>query len=461
MFATEVYSTRRENLKKQILSGICLFLGNQEAAFNYKSNTYPFRQDSNFLYFWGLDIPNYAAVLDIDNDKEIIFADDIDMDDIIWMGTQESVSTLANKVGVANTQKYSELDKYVKNAIQQNRKIHFLPAYRGETKMHLENLLGIKTNIINDYKSVELIEAVVKLRSIKDELEIEEISNMVDVAYYMHTSAMIMAKPNMTEREIAGTMQGIAHSYGNTVSFPIILTINGQTLHNHNYNNKLTAGKLMLADAGVESVLHYASDITRTTPVGGKFDTRQKEIYEIVLKANVEAIKMIRPNILYKDVHLFAAKTIAEGLKELGLMKGNIDEAVQQGAHALFFPHGLGHMLGLDVHDMEGLGENFVGYDKTITRSTQFGLAFLRLAKKLQAGFVITIEPGCYFIPALIDQWQRENKFTEFINYQRVNTYKDFGGIRIEDDILVTENAHRVLGKNIPKTVNEIEELIK
>jgi len=256
-------------------------------------------------------------------------------------------------------------------------------------------------------------------------------------------------------------MQGIAHSYGNTVSFPIILTINGQTLHNHNYNNKLTAGKLMLADAGVESVLHYASDITRTTPVGGKFDTRQKEIYEIVLKANVEAIKMIRPNILYKDVHLFAAKTIAEGLKELGLMKGNIDEAVQQGAHALFFPHGLGHMLGLDVHDMEGLGENFVGYDKTITRSTQFGLAFLRLAKKLQAGFVITIEPGCYFIPALIDQWQRENKFTEFINYQRVNTYKDFGGIRIEDDILVTENAHRVLGKNIPKTVNEIEELIK
>jgi Xaa-Pro aminopeptidase len=297
------------------------------------------------------------------------------------------------------------------------------------------------------------------MRSIKEDIEIREIERAVDVAYIMHTTGMKMAKEGIVEQQIAGAIEGIALSYGGPVSFPVILSVDGQTLHNHHHGNILKTGRMMVIDAGCESALHYASDITRTVPVGGKFNQRQKEIYEVVLKANTETIKAIKPGAYYKDIHLLAAKTIASGLKDLGLMKGDVDEAVAKGAHALFFPHGLGHMLGLDVHDMEGLGENYVGYDNTVSRSNQFGLAFLRMARKLEPGFVLTDEPGIYFIPALIDQWRQEGKFTEFINYEKAETYKDFGGIRIEDDILVTNDGYRVLGKPIPKTVDEIERL--
>jgi Xaa-Pro aminopeptidase len=295
------------------------------------------------------------------------------------------------------------------------------------------------------------------MRSIKEDIEIAELEKAIDVAYLMHTTGMKMAKPGIIEQEIAGAIEGIALSHYGPVSFPVILSIDGQTLHNHYHGNTLREGRMLVIDAGCESALHYASDITRTVPVGGRFNQRQKEIYEIVLKTNTETIKAIKPGTYYREVHLLAAKTIASGLKDLGLMKGNIDEAVVQGAHALFFPHGLGHMLGLDVHDMEGLGENFVGYDNTVSRSDQFGFAFLRMARKLEPGFVITDEPGIYFIPALIDQWRSEGKFTEFINYDKVETYKDFGGIRIEDDVLVTKDGYRVLGKPIPKTVAEVE----
>ncbi|MCD4679583.1 MAG: aminopeptidase P family protein [Bacteroidales bacterium] len=461
MFDKKVYEERRKQLRSRISSGVVLILGNQDAAFNYPANIYHFRQDSSFSYFFGLDHPNLAGIIDIENNNDYIFGNDVDIDDIIWMGPQESIKDQALLVGVENTDPMSKLEEFLKNAISSGRKIHFLPPYRGESLIQMEELLGIHHKQIKNYVSVELIKAIVAIRSIKDEYEIAEIEKMVDVAYKMHTTAMKMAMPGVIEREIAGTMEGISLSGGGPVSFPVILSINGQTLHNHFHGNILKEGRMMVADAGAESELLYSSDITRTVPVGGVFNQRQKDIYQIVLDANVKSIEAIKPGITYRSVHLLAARIIASGLKDIGLMKGDVDEAVRQGAHAMFFPHGLGHMMGMDVHDMEGLGENYVGYDEEIKRSDQFGLAFLRLGRKLQSGFVLTDEPGIYFIPALIDQWRKEGKFTEFINYDKVESFKDFGGIRIEDDILVTDTSYRVLGKPIPKTIAEIEETMR
>ncbi len=461
MFPKQVYIKRREALKQEFKSGLIFLPGNQDVAFNYSANIYTFRQDSTFLYFFGINHPNFYGIIDIDTGKDYIFGNDICIDDIIWMGRQPSVSEQAADVGVELTKPVDKLRKFLKQRKKKKQKIHFLPPYRGETKIEIEKLLKIPIAKIPNKSSVELIKAVVKLASVKDEYEIAEIERTVNVAEKMHTAAMRTVKPGMVEREISGKIEGIALSYGGPVSFPVICSVDGQILHNHNHNNIMKAGDLLVIDAGAESPMSYTSDITRTIPVSGKFTKRQKEIYEIVLKANLEAIKMTKPGITYKSVHLHIAKIIAEGLKDIGLMTGDIDEAVKAGAHALFFPHGLGHMMGLDVHDMEGLGENYVGYDNTLKRSSQFGLAFLRLGRELKQGFVITDEPGIYFIPELIDIWKKENKFSEFINYNKVETYKDFGGIRIEDDILVTENGCRVLGKPIPKTVDEIENIMK
>lgn len=460
MFNSELYSSRRENIRKLMNSGLLLFPGNNEAAFNYPANTYNFRQDSSFLYFFGLDHPGFACIIDVDNGKDYFFGDDITMDDIIWMGPQPSLKGRAAKVGITNVLPYIKLSEMIQEAIGKNRKIHFLPPYRGEQSIKLAELLGKKAGEIKDMASVELIKSVIKLRSVKDEEEVKEIEFALNIAYNMHTTAMKMAMPGIVEREIAGKIEGIALCEGLGVSFPIILSINGQTLHNHYHGNTLVKERMMLTDAGAESLLHYASDITRTVPVGGKFNRRQKDIYEIVLAANMKAIESVKPGITNKELHIMACETIASGLKDLGLMKGDVKEAVIRGAHALFMPHGLGHMMGLDVHDMEGLGENHVGYDDQVKRSDQFGLAFLRLGKKLEPGFVFTIEPGLYFIPALIDQWKSEHKFEEFINYDKVESYKDFGGIRIEDDVLVTNNGYKVPGKPIPKTVSEVENIM-
>lgn len=461
MFKKEVYIDRRKRLKKEMDSGLALILGNSEVAFNYPANTYHFRQDSDFLYFFGLDIPNFVGVMDIDNDKDYIFANDVDIEDIIWMGPQPLVKDLAAEVGVENTASYNELAGFLNQAIQVGRKIHFLPYYRGDRLVQLKQLLGYLTARVKDYVSEELIKTVVKLRSIKDEYEIVEIEKAVNIAYDMHTTAMKMCKEGVVEREIAGVIEGISLAQGGPVAFPIILTINGQTLHNHYHGNTLTKGRMMISDAGAETCMHYSSDITRTTPVGGKFNQRQKEIYEVVLNANIKAIEAIKPGIEYRKVHLLCCKTIVEGLKALGFMKGDVGEAVQAGAHALFMPHGLGHMMGLDVHDMEGLGENYVGYDEKTKRSDQFGTAYLRLGRELQSGFVLTVEPGCYFIPELIDKWKAEKKHNQFINYEKAESYKDFGGVRIEDDILVTKTGYRVLGKPIPKTIAEVEAVAK
>jgi len=352
---------------------------------------------------------------------------------------------------------FKKLGEVLNNALEKGRKVHYIPVYRQETAFKIENLLGIRSEKVNKYSSEALIKAAVDLRSKKIKQEIEQIEEALDITYEMHTTAMRMAVPGRYEQEIAGTIEGIALSYGADIAFPVILTVNGQILHNHYHGNKLQKGQLMVNDSGAESVMHYAGDITRTIPVGGRFSQKQREIYEIVLNAQLKAIEFTSPGRKNKDVHIKAVQTIASGLKELGIMKGDIKEAVKAGAHALFMPHGLGHMMGLDVHDMEGLGENHVGYDEKTKRSGQFGLAYLRFAKKLEPGFVLTIEPGIYFIPALIDKWFKEKKFMDYIDYKKVGQYRDFGGIRIEDDILVTDKGHRLLGKPIPKTVEEVE----
>jgi len=459
MFDSKIYIQRRKSLKEQVKSGLILFIGNDETPMNYPANPYHFRQDSTFLYFFGLDFPGLAGVIDVEDNRDIVFGDDVDIEDIIWMGSQPLLKERALKVGVKETAPLNQLEETIKLAIQRGKKIHFLPPYRSETALKIGQLLNFHPPVIKDYVSEELIRAVVEQRSMKIEEEIEQIEIAHTVTSKMHTTAMKMAKPGVYEREIVGKMEGIVLSSGCYLAFPTILTINGQILHNHYHGNILREGRLLVNDSGAESPLRYAADITRTFPVGGKFTQKQKEIYEIVLNAQDEAIKAIKPGIKYRDIHLQTAKIIASGLKELGLMQGDVEEAVKTGAHALFFPHGLGHMLGLDVHDMEDLGEGFVGYDDKTKRSDQFGLAYLRMAKELQPGFVMTVEPGIYFIPALIDKWVAEKKCTQFINYEQVEQYRDFGGIRIEDDVLVIEDGRRVLGKSIPKTVEEIEEI--
>ncbi len=460
MFASEIYINRRNALRQEMKSGILLFPGNTEAAYNYPANTYPFRQDSNFSYFFGLDHPDFFAVMDLDSGKEYIFGNDFDIDDIIWMGPQPSTAELAAKVGIANTAPLKALNELVEAARAAGRQIHYTPPYRGETILQVSELLNIAPKQVKMDASLELIHAIVKLRSVKSALEIAEMEKAIETSYKMYQAALKMAKPGVVEQEIAGVMEGISISAGRPVSFPTILSINGQTLHNHSHKNTLKAGDLLLIDSGSETPLLYASDFTRAFPVGGKFSQKQKEIYEIVLNANLNALAATKPDVFYMDCHLIACETIAQGLKDLGLMKGDVKEAVAAGAHALFLPHGLGHMIGLDVHDMENLGQIYVGYDHEIQPSTQFGTAYLRMARRLKPGFTVTNEPGIYFIPELIDLWKAENKFAEFINYQKVEEYRTFGGIRIEDDVLVTENGSRIMGKPIPKTVKEIEDVM-
>lgn len=462
MFNSEVYKTRRNQLKSSVNSGLILILGNTESPVNYPDNGYHFRQDSDFLYFFGIDLPGYIGVVDIDNNKDVIYANDMDISDIIWMGPQPAVAELAEKCGVENTLPYDNIFETIESAIKAGRTIHFTPPYRAENKILLQQLMGISADRVRDYASLELINAIVAIREVKDEQEIIEIEKACEVGYKMHVTAMKMCKPGVVEQEIAGIIEGVSLSGGNIPSFPIILSQNGETLHNHNHGNKLQAGRLMLTDCGSESPLHYASDNTRTIPVSGKFTDKQLGIYNLVLKTLDDTIAITKPGVTYQSIHLEAAKIITRGLINLGLMKGDVDKAVAAGAHAMFFPHGLGHQMGLDVHDMESLGQIHVGYDEETRPIDQFGTAYLRLGKRLKKGFVITNEPGIYFIPALIDKWESEGINAEFINFDKVNAeYRDFGGIRLEDDILVTEDGCRILGERIPIYPADIEKIMK
>ena len=460
MFNKNTYVNRRKSLHNKGLKGVGLILGNVESPMNYRDNTFHFRQDSSFLYFFGLDFPGLAGVIDFDSGEDYIFGDDVDIEDIIWVGPQVPLKENAKKAGIENTSPFSKLFEFITSAVQQGRKVHFLPPYRVENKMMLEKFLGISSMRIQDYASLQFIKAVIDIRSIKEPAEIIEIEKACATGYKMHVTAMKMAQPGMWEQKIAGTIEGIALAGGGMTSFPIILTQHGETLHNHDHSQILKEGNLMLTDAGAESLLHYASDFTRTVPVGGKFTQKQREIYEIVLAANNRGQELTKPGTTYLSVHLAVAEVIASGLKDLGLMKGDVKEAVKNGAHAMFFPHGLGHMMGLDVHDMEDLGQIHVGYDDKTRPVDQFGTAYLRLGRKLQSGFVITNEPGIYFIPALIDKWKSEKINNEFINFDKVNEYRDFGGIRLEDDILVTETGSKLIGERIPITPDEIEETV-
>lgn len=457
MFNKETYINRRKALKSNFESGILLFLGNEESPMNYADNTYRFRQDSSFLYYFGLDNPGLAGIIDIDDDKDLIFGDDLTIDDIVWMGSQPTLKERSEKSGIHHTGQIRELIDFLTRVKQKNRKIHFLPTYKPEHQIKLFNWLEIPVNETNNYASEALIIAVGEQRNVKSAEEIEQLEQAVSVTADMHFAAMRYAKPGMTEAQVAAKVHEIALAAGGTISFPIIATINGQTLHNHYHGNTIKEGDLFLLDAGAENKLHYAGDMSSTFPVSPKFTDRQKEIYQIALNAHNAAIKALKPGINFKEIHFTAAREIFDGLKELGFTKGNTEEAIQAGAHALFFPCGTGHLMGLDVHDMENLGEQYVGYANQ-PKSTLFGLKSLRLGRELKPGFVLTIEPGIYFIPELIDLWKSQNKFTEFINYDKVEKYKDFSGVRNEEDILITETGYKILGKHLAKSIEEVEQ---
>ncbi|MCP4180468.1 MAG: aminopeptidase P family protein [bacterium] len=459
MFSSETYKTRRNKLREELGTGLILLPGNIETPMDAFANCYPFRQNDSFLYFSGINISDLFIVIDIDNNTEILFGDDITFEDKIWTGPQPLLADIAEKSGIKIVKTKSELHSTLNKAIHSKRELHFLPNCRSEILIKFSELLNIPSHKINDHASVNLIKSVIAQREIKSDAEIEEIEKALDISYEVYTTLLSTIKPGQCEKYLLGKLFDVVFSHGSKVSFSPILTVKGKTFHIGEYSNILNKGDLLLIDSGAKSPLHYASDITRTYPVSGKFTDRQKVIYNAVLNAQLTAIQNIKPGIYYKDIHIKASEAIVEGLKDIGLMKGNIQDAVEAGAHSLFFPHGLGHMLGLEDHDMEVLGEDYVGYDHSISRSSQFGLSALRLAKKLKENFALTVEPGIYFIPDLIDQWNSENKFAEFINYQEVEKYKDFEGIRIEDDIIVTNDGYRILGSQpIPKDIGDIEE---
>jgi Xaa-Pro aminopeptidase len=457
MFSSKIYVARRSVLKARMKSGLLLFLGNQDSPINYKDNTYSFRQDSTFLYYWGLDYPSLAAIIDIDGQRELIFGNDPTVDEIVWTGPQRSIREKSAHVGVSEIMPLKRLSEVLGLAVRQGRKIHHLRQYRPESLLTIESLLQTPSHQVNASASVDFTRAVIYQRSVKAKEEIDQIEIAIDITREMQMTAMRLAKPGMYEREVAGVMNGIAIARGGDLAFPIIFSIHGETLHNHAHGNKMTRGDIVVNDSGAESSLHYAGDITRTFPVSGKFSARQRDIYQLVFHAQKRSIEMIAPGVKYKDVHLTSCRTLAAGLKDLGLMKGDTEEAVQRGAHAVFFQCGTGHMMGLDVHDMENLGEEFIGYDEHTQRNSQFGLCYLRMAKALQPGYVVTVEPGIYFIPELYNAWKAERKFEEYLNYSAIGKYMNFGGVRIEDDVLVTPKGYRVLGKKIPKTIAKVE----
>ena len=463
MFSKETYVSRRAELKKLVKSGIIILFGNNDSPANYPNNAYsPFRQDSSFLYYSGQKRDGLVGIIDIDNDMETLIGDDISVEDIVWYGSVDSVHDMAQQVGVANTAPMKTLKTICNDALRQKRKIHFLPPYRFDIKLQVFDLLGIHPNQQKESASMDLIKAVVKMRSAKEPQEIEELERAAVIGYKMHTTAMRMCKPGAIEQNIAGYLKGIAHGYGAMESFATILSQHGEIMHGAPSMNPLEDGRLLLVDAGAETINNYCSDNTRTMPVNGKFTQRQLEIYSIVEECHDYALKAARPGVKYWDVHFGVCRLMTDRLKELGLMKGDTDEAVAAGAHAMFLCHGLGHMMGMDVHDMENFDQINVGFDEeTRPNLEQFGTNCLRMGRRLEEGFVVTDEPGIYFIPALIDDWRSKGLHKDFINYDMLETYKDFGGIRIEDDLLITKDGCRFLGKDrIPYHPKDVEEFM-
>lgn len=463
MFDKATYVNRRAKLKELVKSGIIILFGNNESPCNFPANGYyPFRQDSSFLYYFGLNRDGLVGVIDIDNDIETLVGNDIDIEDIVWYGSVDSVHDMAESVGVKNTAPMKSLKTICNDAMRQKRRIHFLPPYRHDIKIQIFDLLGIHPVQQKEAASMDFIKAIVKMRSTKEAQEIEELERASVIGYKMHTTAMRLVKPGLTEKFVAGQVDGTANSYGAMVSFPTIFSQHGEIMHGSPSMAELESGRLVLCDCGGETINNYCSDHTRTFPVNGKFTQRQLEIYSIVEACHDYALDVAKPGVKYMDVHFAVCRLMTERLKELGLMKGDTDEAVAAGAHAMFLPHGLGHMMGMDVHDMENFDQINVGFDEeTRPRLDQFGTNCLRMGRRLEEGFVVTDEPGIYFIPALIDDWKASGHCAEFLNFDKIETYKDFGGIRIEDDILITKDGCRFLGEHrIPYHPKDVEEFM-
>ena len=465
MFSKDVYARRRQTLVAKMADsaaegkrGIALFIGNTEAPAQYKDNCYKFRQDSTWLYFFGIDQPLYAAIIDLDNGNETVFANDVEIGDIIWMGPQPSVASVAASVGVEKSAPYTDLNAAVAKVLAEGRPVHFVKPSRYYNTMKIASLLGCGTDEVAGRFSLALTKAIISMRLVKEDCEIEVIDDACNLGYEMHTVARNSIVPGIIEQEIVGKMDGVTLSKGWGVSFPTILTQHGETLHNHLHDKIIEPGKLMVIDAGAESNVHYASDFTRTYPTSGKFTAKQREIYQIVCDCNEFAFSMTRPGISYREVHLKTMHLMLEELRALDIVRGDVQDMVEAGIAGLFMPHGLGHNMGLDVHDMEDYGENYVGYDDDQSRSPQLGLGSLRMARKLVPGNVITDEPGIYFIPALIEKWKSEKTDQGFVNYSKLESYYDFGGIRLEDDVLVTADGARRLGKErLPISPDDVE----
>lgn len=459
MFSRSTYLNRRQTLKSKLGNGLILLLGNEESGMNYRDNVYPSRQDSTFLYYFGIDQASLTTIIDIDNDREILFGDELTIDDIVWTGPKEALTEKAGKVGLNEVKQASAVGGFLKDALSRGQTIHFLPPYRGEHYLKLQEWLHIAPAEAPQKASVSLIKAVVSMRSYKTDEEVAEIEKAVDTSIDMHLAFMRDTRPGMTEKEIAGKLQSIAIAGGGDISYPIILTVNGEILHTHARDLAIAEGQMALCDAGAETAMRYCGDLTRTIPVGKTFTSLQKEMYEIVLDAQETAIAACKPGVLFKDIHKLASTRLVEGMKQMGVVKGDVAEAIEHDVHTLFFQCGLGHMMGLDVHDMENLGEQYVGYTEDLQKGTSFGWKSLRLGRALEPGFVVTVEPGLYLIPNLIDRWKAENKLARFIDYEKLELFRDFTGIRIEDNLLITETGNRILGKGLVKSVGELEEL--
>ncbi|MDF2190980.1 aminopeptidase P family protein [Paraflavitalea sp. CAU 1676] len=459
LFEQAVYSNRRQALMQQVGNGLIVLMGNEETGMNYKDNWYPFRQDSSFLYYFGLDVAGLVAILDPESSEIVIFGNELSIDDIVWTGPLPSLKEMAGSVGVNKTAPYNDVAVWIRKAQALGRAIHILPPYRAENRIRLGEWLQVPVQDVDRQVSIKLIKAVIGQRVIKEAIEVGEIEKAVTISADMHLAGIQYAKPGMKEFEVAAKVQEVAYAAGGRLSYPIICTINGETLHNHYYGNTIAEGQMLLLDAGAENDLHYAGDLTRTFPVGNKFTTEQKEVYNIVINSMDHAISLLKPGVRFRDVHAGACEKLVEGLAAMGIMKGNAAEAVAAGAHTLFFQCGLGHMMGMDVHDMEDLGEQYVGYSDDLQKSKEFGWKSLRLGRAVEPGYVLTIEPGVYVIPSLIDQWAAEKKHSSFINYKALESFRNFSGIRVEDNFLVTAEGSRKLGKYLPKTADEIEAL--
>ena len=459
MFAKSTYVNRRKELLNKMDEGLVILMGNSLVGMNYKDNAYHFRQDSNFLYFLGLDQEDLVGIIDLDSGQTEIYGDELSVEYIVWMGPQRTIKEKAAEAGIEHVFPYKKVQERISEAITKGRKVHYLPPYRTANALKLAGWMGVPYEKIKAEVSVSLIKSIVALRSYKSSEEIVEMEKALEATKLMHETAIKNAKEGIRESDLTGMVEWQATASGGGLAYPIILTVNGQTLHNHYHGNELKSGQLVLGDFGAETAMHYAGDITRTFPVASNFTQKQKDIYSIVLKAEKDCIAALKPGVLYRDLHMMAARIILEGLKDIGLVKGNLQDALVQGAYGLFFPHGLGHMIGLDVHDMEDLGEQYVGYREGLERSKQFGLKSLRLGRELEKDFVLTVEPGIYFIPELIQKWEAEKLCEEYINFDKLTEYLAFGGIRIEDNCLITNEGQRTLGPYIPKEINEIEDL--